>query len=440
MLVTTRYFIRRGDSPGLVAVRFGCTREDLCDANPGPHVVTDRYGSRGFYSGWFVPGRRINVPIVASGAVGGPSGQVGCGGGCAGGYGMQQFGGAVGASSSDPGWDDPMQTTWPGSILTFYESGIRHEVKRFMGPGEKTPGADAALSVAIMNWLRKWSAPDFFFWLGYQSTPPSHQPCPGLNPPHQPGVELHPWYQMLTYWHPAAQCTFRKAAFYYLEPRPPSSPPRRASATGYGPFKGRLSGPSGNVGGTCSEIEGYPPSQCVDSEYDVNDACIEMSKTVTPYAWQAGHDAGYQDGLRGYAGQYTVPSPPANIPVPYAYTSINDVHNVVDMFTKPAPAHSSVVTRYYCKVQLWNAWKLAYIEGYTEGHARGTQERQATAQGAAQAIAAMGAKARSKQAAQAIAAMGAKARSKQAAQAIAALAPPGRASATGYGPFTGRRG
>lgn len=211
------------------------------------------------------------------------------------------------------------------------------------------------------------------------------------------------------------------------------------------PVSGAVGAPSGSVGGTCAGTTpfGNPPRQCVDSEYDVNAWCIQMCLYIKPRAEQAGFASGYGDGLRGYSGQYVVPSPPDE--PPFAFTVTSNIHSAPDLFMSSSDEWSTT-TEYPCTYQLWDAWKTSYMVGYDKGHARGTQERQANQSGVANSLADV---AKAWQQAQRdaertaadnaeIARRNAEAVSAAGAAAIRHAAQPGRA--TNYGPFTGRRG
>jgi hypothetical protein len=275
-----------------------------------------------------------------------------------------------------PGWDEPMQTSWDGSILTFYESGIRHAVATMTG----TSASDTDLSVAIMNWLKRWLAPDFFTWLGYAATPINQSPCPGLQVPEGPYGPTS-YYPKMKHDDLLAQCTFKKAAFYFLQHRAVETGGAAVIRRFAGrPVIGSLSGPSGSVGGTCGPIKTHEGQmyQCVDSEYDVNDACIHMCESIKPQAHMAGFALGYKNALQGYSGQYVVPSVPPPIPFAYAPVILGD---------EGRQATEWVDTKHYCNVQAWNAWSSAFIAGYNQGHAKGLQDRQQQASGVANSLA-----------------------------------------------------
>lgn len=82
------YIVQPGDTPGTLAGRHGFDLEDLFRANPTLPVVTDKFGERNIYRGYFKQGQRINLPVTTTGVLGQASaGNVGCG--CGGGVGAQ---------------------------------------------------------------------------------------------------------------------------------------------------------------------------------------------------------------------------------------------------------------------------------------------------------------------------------------------------------------
>jgi hypothetical protein len=261
---TRPYIIQRGDTPGTVAGAHGVTKEDLYAANPHLPVVTDRFGDREVYKGYWDQGHRINLP-TSSGSVGATMRHIPQ---------IRQPHYPLPSPFPLYAWDDK-HPNWPGRFLSFWSTRLHETLRNLMkansaydiAPLARRVSEQPDIETKLNAWLRSWTGGPVHFIDDFWSTTPTsptawdvavlgwmnanvvkvskeaatrylHYLCVGAN-----GHPYNPY---------TGECSLSGDV---LEPPIDSTGAWRSAAVG----GGNLMGPSGTVGGCGCSAVGAPP-------------------------------------------------------------------------------------------------------------------------------------------------------------------------------------